>query len=95
MIFASLLYMTAVFKGIGNLLETFMDIPYKVAIALIFVVVMFYTAIGGFISVVKTDAVQGIVMSVAAILLFTGTVSAAGGLGALGAIRQAPETAVW
>ena len=92
MIFASLLYMTAVFKGIGNLLETFMDIPYKVAIALVFVVVMLYTAIGGFISVAKTDAVQGIVMSVAAILLFTGTVTAAGGLGALGAIRQAPET---
>ena len=91
-LFASLLYMTAVFKGIGNLLETFMDIPYKVAIALVFVVVMLYTAIGGFISVTKTDAVQGIVMSVAAILLFTGTVTAAGGLGALGAIRQAPET---
>jgi len=89
---ASLFYMTAVFKGIGNLLETFMDIPYKVSIALVFVVVMIYTAVGGFISVVKTDAVQGVVMAVAAILLFTGTVSAAGGLGAIETIRQAPET---
>ncbi len=91
-LFASLFYMTAVFKGIGNLLETFMDIPYKLSIAIVFVVVMLYTAVGGFISVVKTDAVQGIVMSVAAILLFTGTVSAAGGLGAIELIRQAPET---
>ena len=92
-LFASLFYMTAVFKGIGNLLETFMDIPYKVSIGLVFVVVMLYTAVGGFISVVKTDAVQGIVMSIAAILLFTGTVSAAGGLGAIEAIRQEPDTA--
>ena len=92
-LFASLIYMTAVFKGIGNLLETFMDIPYKMAIGIIFVVVMLYTAVGGFISVVKTDAVQGIVMAIAAFLLFFGTVSAAGGLDALGAIRDAPATA--
>ncbi len=91
-LFASLFYMTAVFKGIGNLLETFMDIPYKVSIALVFVVVMLYTAVGGFISVVKTDAVQGVVMAAAAILLFAGTVSAAGGLGAIETVRQAPET---
>ena len=90
---ASLFYMTAVFKGIGNLLETFMDIPYRVAIGIIFVVVMVYTAVGGFISVVKTDAVQGIVMAIAAFLLFFGTVGAAGGLDALGAIRDAPATA--
>ena len=91
-LFASLFYMTAVFKGIGNLLETFMDIPYKLSIALVFMVVMLYTAVGGFISVVKTDAVQGIVMSLAAVLLFAGTVDAAGGLGAIELIRQAPET---
>jgi SSS family transporter len=92
-LFASLFYMTAVFKGIGNLLETFMGIPYKVSIALVFIVVMLYTAVGGFISVVKTDAVQGVVMSIAAVLLFTGTVSAAGGLGAINFIREAPDTA--
>ena len=45
-LFASLFYMTAVFKGIGNLLETFMDIPYKLSIALVFMVVMLYTAVG-------------------------------------------------
>ena len=91
-IFASIFYMTAVFKGIGNLLETFMQIPYRISIGLVFLVVMLYTAIGGFISVVKTDAVQGIVMSVAAVLLFTGTVDAAGGLGAIAQIREAPAT---
>ena len=54
-LFASFLYMTAVFKGIGNLLETFLDLPYRVAILIVFVIVVIYTAVGGFISVVRTD----------------------------------------
>ena len=91
-IFASFLYMIAVFKGIGNLLEIFLDIPYKGAIGFVFIVVVLYTAVGGFISVVKTDAVQGIVMSIAAILLFWGTLNSAGGLEAIDAIRAAPAT---
>ena len=91
-LFASFFYMTAVFKGIGNLLEVFLDIPYRTAIVIVFFVVMLYTVIGGFISVVKTDAVQGVVMVVAAILLFSGTVSAAGGLGSWSALAGDPAT---
>ncbi|MFQ5536524.1 MAG: sodium:solute symporter [Gemmatimonadota bacterium] len=87
---ASFLYMTAIFKGIGNLVEVFLEIPYKVAIGIVFVVVVAYTAIGGFISVVKTDVVQGVVMIFAAILLFGGTVSAAGGLDSIWAVRDQP-----
>lgn len=78
---ASFFYMTGVFKGIGNLLEVFLGLPYRGAIAVVFVVVVVYTTAGGFISVVKTDALQGVVMMVAAVLLFWGTVTAAGGLG--------------
>ncbi len=91
-VFASLFYMTAVFKGIGSLLQAFLGIPYGAAIAIVFVVVMGYTMVGGFISVVKTDAVQGVVMIIAAVLLFVGTVRAAGGLGVLAQLRDAPET---
>ncbi len=91
-IFASFLYMIAVFKGIGSLLEIFLGVPYLAAIAFVFVVVMVYTSVGGFISVVKTDAVQGVIMVVAAVLLFGGTVHAAGGLGAIETIRIAPLT---
>jgi len=92
-LFASFFYMTAVFKGIGNLLEAFLEIPYEAAIVLVFLVVVGYTVAGGFISVVKTDAVQGIVMVFAAILLAVGTVRAAGGLQSLGALRASPGTA--
>jgi len=89
-IVASLFYMTAVFKGIGNLLEAFLQIPYAVSIVIVFFIVMFYTMIGGFISVVKTDAVQGVVMIVAAVILFAGTVDAAGGLGSISEVRSQP-----
>lgn len=87
---ASFLYMTAIFKGIGNLLEVFLEIPYSMAIWIVFVVVFLYTAVGGFISVVKTDAVQGVVMILAGILLFRGTVGAAGGLGSFWEVREQP-----
>ena len=90
---ASLFYMTAVFKGIGNLLEAFLEIPYGVAIALVFVIVVVYTAVGGFFSVVRTDVVQGILMFVAAGLLFNGTIRAAGGIGSLKLLQAQPETA--
>jgi SSS family transporter len=87
---ASFFYMTAVFKGIGNLLEVFMEIPYRLSIVIVFFIVMTYTMIGGFISVVKTDSVQGVVMMIAAVLLFIGTVNAAGGLGAAAEVRSQP-----
>ena len=90
-LFASFLYMTAVFKGIGNLLETFLQIPYKAAIIIVFFIVMIYTAVGGFISVVKTDVVQGIIMMFAALMLFVGTVNAAGGLATFNTVRDIPE----
>ena len=91
-ILASFFYMTAVFKGIGNLLEVFLDIPYRAAIIIVFFIVMIYTVVGGFISVVKTDAVQGVVMIVAGVLLFRGVVAASGGLGSVGELANDPIT---
>ena len=90
MIAASFFYMTAVFKGIGNLLETFLEIQYEVSIVIVFFIEMTYTMIGGFISVVKTDSVQGVVMVLAAIVLFSGTVNAAGGLASISEVRTQP-----
>lgn len=79
-IFASILYVTAIFKGIANTLEAFLNLPYGTVIWIVFVIVVIYTAVGGFISVVKTDAVQGLIMVLAAALLFFGTVRRSGGL---------------
>lgn len=96
-LFASFLYMIAVFKGIGHLLETFLDIPYTAAIGVVFGIVVLYTSFGGFISVVKTDVIQGIVMFVAAGLMFFGTVNAAGGLDVISTLKRetVPELFRW
>ena len=80
-IFSSFLYMTAVFKGAGNLLQQFLDMSYELAIFVVLIVVMLYTAVGGFISVARTDAIQGVIMCFAAAILFWGASSASGGIG--------------
>jgi SSS family transporter len=92
-LFASFLYMTAIFKGLGNLFEAFLDVPYKTAIAIVFFIVVIYTAVGGFHSVIRTDAVLAGVMVLAAVILFTGAVRAAGGLGSFAAVKDLPEGA--
>lgn len=79
-ILSSILYMTAIFKGIGHALQIYLGIPYEAAIGLIYAMVVMYTAAGGFISVVRTDVAQGTVMIFAAVILFAGTVQGAGGL---------------
>ena len=82
-VFASLLYMTAVFKGVGNLLEVFLALPYAVVIVLVLVVVVFYTAAGGFHSVVRTDVLQGLLLAAGSVVLFLGVTRAAGGIGTI------------
>ena len=85
---SSFIYTTAVFKGIGNLLEAFLDVSYWHAIFIVLVIVVAYTAVGGFHSVVQTDVVQGVIMIVAAVLLFWGTAQAAGGLQSIYQVRE-------
>lgn len=77
---ASVLYLIAVYKGSALALQQFLGVNYRVAALLIFVVVTGYTLTGGLRAVVHTDAAQGILMAVGAVLLFFGTVRAGGGL---------------
>ncbi len=81
MIFASLFYMAAIFKGIGETLSAFFGISYQAAVWAVVVLVLFYTALGGYISVVKTDAVQGLVILFASVLMFFSVLEWAGGWG--------------
>ena len=60
---ASFLYMTAVFKGLGNLLEAFLGVPYTTAIIIVFFIVVAYTVVGGLHSVIRTDAILAVVMA--------------------------------
>lgn len=65
-LFASILYMTAIYKGMGNVLQIFLGISYETGVLLVLVITMAYTAVGGFKSVVRTDGVQGCLILAAA-----------------------------
>jgi len=89
---SSLLYLVAIFKGAGNLFERFLHIPYEAAVGLTLVIVMLYTSIGGFVSVVRTDVVQGVLMILGSTTIFYFVFRAAGGMSAFPDLAAAPDT---
>ena len=66
----------------------FFDIPYQVAVGIVFVVVLLYTSFGGFVSVVRTDVVQGILMIVGSTLMFMFITDATGGIGSISDLKK-------
>ncbi len=60
------------------------------AIGIALVIVMLYTSVGGFVSVVRTDVIQGVLMMVGAVTIFYFVTSAAGGVGALVDLSEIP-----
>ena len=89
-VFASLLYLLAIFKGAGHLFQIFLGVPYEVAVGVTLVVVVLYTSIGGFVSVVRTDAIQGVFMLLGAMTIFYFVTKAAGGIGAVAELVDMP-----
>lgn len=60
--------MIAQFLGGATLVETVTGLPYWVSLAIFALVVIIYTAFGGFTAVVITDTIQGIIMLVGTFL---------------------------
>ena len=89
-VFASILYLLAIFKGAGHLFQVFLGVPYEVAVGVTLLVVVLYTSIGGFVSVVRTDAIQGVLMLMGAITIFYFVTRAAGGLTAVNQLTDMP-----
>ena len=90
---SSLLYLIAIFKGAGTLFQHFLQIPYTTAVGLTLIIVMLYTSVGGFVSVVRTDVVQGCLMVVGSVLMFLFVTAAAGGVARLPELRTQESTA--
>ena len=88
---ASMLYLIAIFKGAGNLFQVFLGIPYEAAVGLMLLVVLVYTSVGGFVSVVRTDVIQGILMLVGSMVLFGFVTSNIGGPGRMFDLMAIPE----
>ena len=76
----SVLYLIAVYKASSFALEAFLGLEYEVAAVTIFLVVTTYTLVGGFRAVVRTDAVQGLLMVVGAVALIVAVIYQGGGL---------------
>ncbi len=89
---ASILYLIAIFKGAGNLFQVFLGIPYEAAVGLMLLVVLVYTSVGGFVSVVRTDVIQGIFMLLGSLLLFGFVTNHVGGPGRMFDLMDAPDT---
>lgn len=72
--------MTAQFIGGARLFQAITGYPYEVGLALFGITVIAYTALGGFRAVVLTDAMQGIVMTVASVVVLLAVIQAGGGM---------------
>ena len=90
-VFASLLYLLAIFKGAGHLFQMFFNINYEMGVGLALAIVVLYTSVGGFVSVVRTDVLQGALMLIGSVVIFFFVTRAAGGVGAITELQAMPD----
>lgn len=76
-------YTASGFAACGKLFSTLFGIPYTAAMLVSAVVIVGYTALGGFMAASFTDLIQSIVMTVALILVVCFGVSMSGGIDAV------------
>lgn len=72
--------MAAQWIGAARLLEGSIGISYELALSAFGITVIVHTVIGGFRAVTISDTVQGIIMTIATITIFIGTIIAGGGV---------------
>lgn len=75
-------YLVAQYKGFGMVACELFDIPYPIAVGMVYLFIL-YTTFGGYRSVVRTDAFNLILLTVSLAVLFFSIVSQVGGLGEL------------
>lgn len=72
--------MVAQFIGGARVFQAVTGYPYEVGLVLFGLTVVVYTAVGGFRAVVVTDALQGVVMLIASVVILFAVVRAGGGM---------------
>ena len=88
-----ILYTSSGFVAAGKLFETVFGMPFQYAIVLGAGSVVFYTLIGGFLAVSRTDFIQGVMMFFAILLVPTCAAMSLGGFGdTISAISAYKET---
>ena len=74
-----ILYTSSGFVAAGRLFETIFCLPYEMAMLLGAGVVIFYTLVGGFLAVSRTDFIQGVMMFFAILVVPIGAAMMLGG----------------
>lgn len=72
-------YTASGFSTCGKLFSTLFGIDYHLAIVISAIVIVLYTALGGFLAASTTDFVQSIIMSIALVVVLTFGINVAGG----------------
>jgi len=75
-------YNVSILKGMGNIFEVLMGMPYIYGVLLSGAIIVLYVALGGYLAVVWTGFFQAWVMGAGLILLTVGALKAVGGLSA-------------
>ena len=77
-----ILYTSSGFVAAGRLFQTIFELPYLTALFAGAGVVVFYTLVGGFLAVSRTDFIQGVMMFFAILVVPVGAAMMLGGFGA-------------
>ena len=83
------------FKGGATLVSVITGMDYKIGLLIFAIVVVIYTAFGGFTAVVITDTIQGLIMCLGTAILLISAFTAGGGLANINANLAAKLPDVW
>ena len=87
-----ILYTSSGFVAAGRLFETIFQLPYLTALLAGAAVVVFYTLVGGFLAVSRTDFIQGVMMFFAILVVPVGAAIMLGGFTATADLICAEHT---
>ena len=76
-------YTASGFAACGKLFATLFDVPYVPAMVVSAIIIVAYTALGGYLAASTTDLIQSIIMTGALIIVVIFGVNVAGGMGAV------------
>lgn len=76
-------YTASGFAACGKLFSTLFDIPYLPAMVVSAIIIVAYTALGGYLAASTTDLIQSIVMSLALVIVVIFGINVAGGFDAV------------
>ena len=76
-------YTASGFAACGKLFSTLFDIPYHTAMVASAIIIVAYTALGGYLAASTTDLIQSIVMSLALVIVVIFGINVAGGFDAV------------